>query len=178
MVTLDQAFAYLRDNCALEVIAATAWSVSDIRAYEAATGLKIPDQLRTVLMQVGHCGVESNDAFIVTHDDGSRSVHESQILVSSRNSFMAMHQMFMKDDPWPNQFTLPMVFFGTADAGHSYLLMDGTNPENGEVYFWERATDPFGTGDNAKGVAKVADSLAEFFMKLTAPDKLQGAIGL
>ena len=53
MVTLDQALAYLRDNCALEVVAATAWSVSDIRAYEAATGLKIPDQLRTVLCRSG-----------------------------------------------------------------------------------------------------------------------------
>ena len=56
--------------------------------------------------------------FMVEYEDGSRSVHESQILVGSRKHFMIMYEMFMRDDPWPNQFTLPMVFFGAADGGH------------------------------------------------------------
>ena len=66
-----------------------------------------------------------------------------------------------------------MVFFGTADSGHSYLLMDGKNPKNNTVCFWERATDKFGEGNNAKGLAKVADSLSDFFVKLTSIDSLR-----
>ncbi|MFD1747601.1 SMI1/KNR4 family protein [Rhizobium helianthi] len=172
MATLDKAIAHLKEQSGLIVIDSTTWSDADFRSYEEATGLRIPTQLEEVLRRVGHCVVEENDAFLVQCEDGSRAPHESQILVSEHEQFITMHRMFISQSPWVEQFTLPMVFFGTADAGHSYLLMDGKNRDNGAVYFWERATDPFGTGNNAKGVVKVADSLPEFFFSLTSAENL------
>lgn len=32
-------------------------------------------------------------------------------------------------------------------------------PEVGNTHLWERATDPFGTGDNARALGRVADRL-------------------
>lgn len=172
MVTLDEAILHLKQKSDLIVIDSTTWRDDDFRTYEEATGLKIPKQLEAMLRQCGHCVVESNDAFLATYEDGSRSTHESQILVSDHENFITMHRMFIAQSPWNDQFTSPMVFFGTADSGHSYLLMDGKDPDAGTVYLWARATDSFGTGNNAKGLAKVADSLPEFFINLTSIEDL------
>lgn len=65
-----------------------------------------------------------------------------------------------------------MVFFGSADGCNAYLLMHGDDPDNNAVYLWERATDPWGTGDNAMGLAKVADHLYEFFFNLKPEENL------
>jgi hypothetical protein len=51
------------------------------------------------------------------------------------------------------------MVFGTADGGHSYLLMDGKDPKNGTVYLWERTSDPSGSRNNARGLAVVAPTL-------------------
>lgn len=172
MLSLDQTLGHLRERCDLNVVPATTWSDEDVTPYEAATALWIPDELKTVLTRIGHCSVESRDAFVAEYRDGSRSVHEIQILVSSRKTFVTIHDMFITGHPWPDQFTLPMIFFCTADAGHSYLLMDGNNPGNGTVYLWKRATDPFGTGNNARVLGVVAPSLFEFFINLKFTEEI------
>ncbi len=64
-------------------------------------------------------------------------------------------------------------FFCSADSGHSYLLADGINSENNAVYIWQHATDPFGTGNNSKGIIKLADSLTDFFLTLTRLENLE-----
>lgn len=172
MPDLNEAIKFLQNNCDFQVVQNTTWNTENFDQFSELTGLTIPSDLAVVLRKYGHCGTECNDSFLVQYDDGSRSVHDVQVLVSDHEQFITRHRMFISQSPWPDQFTLPMVFFGSADSGHSYLLMDGKNPDNGAVYFWERATDPFGTGNNAKGVVKVADSLPEFFVSLTSAENL------
>ncbi|PYE29796.1 hypothetical protein C8J37_1461, partial [Rhizobium sp. PP-WC-1G-195] len=36
-----------------------------------------------------------------------------------------------------------------------------------------RATDPFGTGNNSKGIIRLADSLPDFFLSLTGLENLE-----
>lgn len=170
--TFDDAIEHLKQNCDLNVIELTTWTEDECRLYEAETGLKIPPSLKHFLKVIGHCVVESNDAFIAQYADGSRSVHETQILMSDKKNFISAYRMFVVDQDWVDQFTLPMVFFGTADAGHSHLLMNGRNPDDEGVYIWERATDPFGTGNNARGVGRVANSLPEFLFNLRPAEEL------
>lgn len=172
MRNFNHSIKFLQDNCDFQVIANTTWSEDKFKEFSHCTGLAIPNDLADILRQYGHCGTECNDSFLVQYDDGSRSVHDVQVLISNFDIIVSRHETFISASVWPDQFTLPMVFFGSADSGHSYLLMDGKNPDNGSVYFWERATDPFGTGNNAKGVVKVADSLPEFFLSLTSAENL------
>lgn len=172
MPDLNEAIKFLQDNCDFQIVPNTAWNEEDFEHFTERTGLTIPSDLADVLRKYGHCGTEYNDSFLVQSEDGSRSVHDVQVLVSDFDNIVSLHETFISGSVWPDQFTLPMVFFGSADAGHSYLLMDGKHPDNGAVYFWERGTDPFGTGNNAKGVVKVADSLPEFFNNLTSAENL------
>lgn len=172
MPNLDEAMKFLKEKCDLQVVPNTTWSTEDFDRFSDLTGLAIPNDLADVLRHYGQCATEYNDAFLVQYEDGSRSVHDLQVLVSTYDNIVSRHETFIAGSAWPDQFTLPMVFFGSADAGHSFLLMDGKNLDNSSVYFWERGTDPFGTGNNAKGVAKVADSLPEFFTNLTSAENL------
>jgi hypothetical protein len=172
MNELKDAIEFLEANCDFQIVPDTKWADSDFARFTELTGLVIPDQLAEMLRQYGQCGTEYNDSFLVEYEDGVRSVHDIQVLISNFDNIVSRHETFFSASVWEKQFTLPMVFFGSADSGHSYLLMDGENPKNGAVYFWERATDPFGTGNNAKGVVKLADSLPEFLFSLSAPENL------
>lgn len=168
-MSMDEAIAKMQETGDWDFDETTRWSDADIADYERNTGLKIPGQLRAVLKSFGSNGFGRPDRhanFIATSQDNSRSVHEVQVLVADKAEFAAMYSMFIGNSAWPGQFTLPMVFFGTADGGHSHLLMDGKAEENSAVYLWERASDPYGTGNNSRGVAHVADSLYEFFSNL------------
>lgn len=172
MVVLKDAVQFLEENSDFQRVPDTTWTDRDFSRFTELTGLIVPKQLEEVLRQYGHCGTEYNDSFLVEYDDGSRSVHDVQVLVSNFDTIVSWHDTFIANSSWEKQFTLPMIFFGSADSGHAYLLMGGKNPENGAVYFWERATDPFGTGNNAKGIVKLADSLPEFLINLSAPENL------
>ena len=172
MPNLNDAIQFLQNNCDFQVVPHTTWNEESFDRFSELTGLTIPNGLADVLRQYGQCGTEYNDSFLVKYGDGSRSVHDVQVLVSNFDNIVSRHETFISGSVWPNQFTLPMVFFGSADAGHSYLLMDGKNPDNDAVYFWERGTDTFGTGNNAKGVIKIADNLPEFMLNLTSAENL------
>lgn len=167
MSQVDAAIEFLKANCDFQVVPGTAWNDSDFSRFTEVTGLVIPNQLAEVLRRYGQCGTEYNDYFLVEEAGGRRSVHDVQVLISNFSIIAANYETFISKSVWEDQFTLPMVFFGSADSGHSYLLADGKDPENNAVYVWERATDAFGTGNNAKGITKVADSLSDFCLSLT-----------
>jgi hypothetical protein len=168
MSHIDAAIEFMKESCGFQVVPNTAWDDSHFDRFTEVTGLVIPNQLAEVLRRYGHCGTEYNDYFHVEDARGDRSAHDIQVLISSFDIIIRNHETFVAKSVWKDQFTLPMVFFGSADSGHSYLLADGKNPENNAVYFWERATDAFGTGNNSKGITKLADNLPEFFLGLTA----------
>ncbi|MBO0134284.1 SMI1/KNR4 family protein [Agrobacterium burrii] len=174
-ITLEAAIEKLQSTNDWECFDDKPWSEADIADYERKTNLTIPNQLRAILTRYGWNGFAEphlHANFVAAWDNGTKSVHESQVLVSDKEHLETMYRMFCTDGDWPIQFTPQMVFFGTADGGHAYLLMDGKNPGNNAVYFWERATDPFGTGNNARGIAKVADTLYEFFYNLKPREEL------
>lgn len=171
MVQLDAAIDFLKENCDFQIVPNTTWADGDFERFTELTGLIVPTQLAEVFRQYGQCGTEYNDNFSV-QNDGSRSIHDIQVLVSNFDTIVSRHEMFISKSIWDDQFIIPMIFFGSADSGHSYLLADGKNVENNAVYFWERATDPFGTGNNARGIAKVADTLYEFFYNLKPREDL------
>lgn len=174
-ITLDEAIAKMRATGDWSFEEDSLWTDQDIADYESQTGLQIPDQLAEVLKLYGWNGFEQPDLyanFVATFEDGSRSTHEVQVLVSGKKRFYDRHNMFITTPAWPNQFTLPMVFFGTADGGHAYLLMDGRDRSNNKVYLWEQASDPFGTGNNARGIGVVAPTLYEFFYNLKKSDEI------
>ncbi len=151
------------------------WSDQDIEEYESATNLQIPDQLAEVLWTYGWNGFNEPERyanFVAEFEDGSRSTHEVQVLVSAKKRFYDRYSMFIKAPSWPDQFTLPMVFFGSADGGNAYLLMNGADRTDNKVFIWERASDPFGTGNNARGLGFVAPTLFEFFYNLRKDDEI------
>lgn len=173
MSQVDAAIEFLKENCDFQVVPGTAWNDSNFSRFTELTGLVIPNQLAEVLSRYGQCGTEYNDYFLVEEAGGGRSVHDIQVLISNFDIIATNHETFISKSVWKEQFTLPMVFFGSADSGHSFLLADGENPENNGVYFWERATNAFGTGNNSEGITKLADSLPDFFLSLTALENLE-----
>ncbi len=173
MSQIDDAIEVLKENCGFQVVSGTTWNDGDFSRFTELTSLVIPNQLADVLRRYGQSGTEYNDYFLVEDRDGGRSVHDVQVLISTFDIIAERHETFISRSIWEDQFTLPMVFFGSADSGHSYLLADGINPENNAVYFWQRATDPFGTGNNSKGITRLADSLPDFFLALTGLENLE-----
>lgn len=174
-VTLGQAIAKLEASGDWEFDEDTLWSEKDIADFEAETGLLIPDQLAEVLKLCGWNGFgepHENALFVAVFEDGTRSVHESQVLVSSKKIIHQNHRMYIANPNWKDQFTLPMIFFGTADGGNSLTVMDGRDRTNNKVYLWEEASDPFGTGNNARGLGLVAPTLFEFFYNLKKVDEI------
>jgi hypothetical protein len=174
-ITLDQAIAKMEASGDWESDENTLWSAKDIADFEAETGMLIPDQLAEVLKRYGWNGFgepHENALFIAVFEDGTRTTHESQVLVSSKKTIYQSHRMFIANPSWRDQFTLPMIFFGTADGGNSHVLMDGRDRSNNKVYLWEQASDPFGTGNNARGLGLVAPTLFEFFYNLKKSDEI------
>ncbi|ASY66742.1 hypothetical protein SJ05684_b57600 (plasmid) [Sinorhizobium sojae CCBAU 05684] len=174
-VTLDEAVAKMQSTGDWSFEEDSLWSDQDISAFEAETGLVIPSQLAEVLKRYGWNGFGRPDKyakFLAVFEDGTRSVHEVQILVSPQEDIRQSHDMFIVKPSWPDQFTLPMIFFGTADGGHSHLLVDGRDRGNNQVFLWEQASDPFGTGNNARGLGLVAPSLFEFFYNLKRAEEI------
>ncbi len=174
-ITLEEAIEKMQATGDWSFDEDSLWSDQDIADYETETGLQIPDQLAEILKRYGWNGFEQPERhanFVATFEDSTRSTHEVQVLVSAKKRFYDRYNMFIAKPNWPDQFTLPMVFFGSADGGHAYLLMDGRDRTNNKVFLWEQASDPFGTGNNARGLGLVAPTLFEFFYNLKKADEV------
>ncbi|MOA54287.1 hypothetical protein D3C78_1778760 [compost metagenome] len=50
--------------------------------------------------------------------------------------------------------------------------MNGRDRTDNRVWLWEQASDPFGTGNNARGLGLAAPSLYEFFYNLKKVDEI------
>ncbi|MCM2505710.1 hypothetical protein NDN16_18780 [Aureimonas altamirensis] len=173
MTTLDDALAHLETHCAFSAVPGTAWTNSDFETYATRSDFRIPPDLEALLRRVGTCAAEENDGFVATYEDGTRLVHETQMLSTDCGKVLDRHSAFIANDSGSSRFPLPMVFFGTADAGQNHLLMNGREHSDRAVYLWVRNDDPFGTGGNARGLGRVADTLFDFLAGLHAPDALE-----
>lgn len=173
MSQIDDAIEVLKEKCGFQVVPGTTWNDGDFSRFTELTGLAIPNQLADVLRRYGQSGTEYNDYFLLAGRDGGRFVHDVQVLISTFDIIVERHETFISRSVWEDQFTLPMIFFCSADSRHSYLLADGINSENNAVCIWQHATDPFGTGNNSKGIIKLADSLTDFFLTLTRLENLE-----
>jgi hypothetical protein len=170
--TIQQAIEHMERNCAFTSYPEKRWNASELAEYQRETGIKLPQQLAYVLREIGECYVEENDGFVAERDDGTRSVHNTQVLVGDMEWIMSTYELLISKSEWPDRLPGQLVIFGSADGGNAYLMMDGTGEQNNAVYLWARATDPWGTGDNATGLEKVADSLFGFFYNLKPEEDL------
>jgi len=117
--------------------------------------------------ETGHSGW-----FIGNYPDGERSLFEVQILTHREPHMRTCYNIFRVQDGDDSGMPLPMHFFGTADGGNSHLLMDGADPSNNAVFVWEGSDDPWGEDENSIGLAKVADTLYEFYINLRPYEEL------
>lgn len=173
MATLDDALAHLETHCALDVVPGTAWTDTDFETYAKASGLRIPPDLEAFLRRVGTCAAEENYGFVAAYKDGTHLVHETQLITSDYRGVLDRQGAYTAGDADASRFTLPMVFFGTADAGQNHLLMNGHDHSDRAVYVWVRNDDPFGKGGNARGLGRVASTLFGFLADLRDPDVLE-----
>jgi len=175
-VTLEQAIDKLRKTEDWGSDPDTRWTSADVRAYRQETGLQLNTQLQVVLEKFGLTGFdepEEHAYFLAHHDHGSTSIHEVQFLTYNFQHMVSSYHAFSSDrEIGYSRLPATLNFFGTADGGNNHLLTDGTNPENNAVYFWKRVDEPWGEGDNTKGLAKVADTLYEFFYNLRPYEEL------
>ncbi len=183
MITIDEAVAEMRRKGDIEWDDGEQWSEEDIAVFErdaavyrerkSPARLKLPKQLKEFLLKHGSVGAETNNAFVINFPSGARAKNEMvsvghavENMINDSRSFIPLLYGPNHDQLMPGRVPNGYVFMGTAEGGHAYLLMDGTNPENNAVYIWGLAYDPWGEGDNTLGIGKCADTLAEFLYNL------------
>ena len=177
--TLTDAIEHLRSNFILEEDGKP-WTDADFMAFTAATGFVIPTQLEEALRAHGPLipewddNMEGTPWFLAEFEDGTVTKNEVLVLLDSREEMVTSHRTFKTDyvNVWPDRFTPDMVFFGTANNNYMHLLMNGKDPTDNAVYCWFMASDPFGTGNNALGLGKVADTLFDFYCNLRREDEI------
>lgn len=148
------------------------WSNSDIETLKRSTGLNMPNDLKEVLVELGAIGLKETELYFhPRYPDGSKVESEIQIMFNPLQQVLDCHETLIVSEHFPGRLDPKYIVFGTADGGNSFLLMDGTSGESA-VFFWALAFEPIGEGDNALGVAKVADSLPEFIDNLRLIDEI------
>jgi len=166
--TLEEAIAGLQKQSSQNVVKGPSWSSEDFARLLSETKCAVPSQLEQTLSAHGRVDTSEFKYFLAQWSDGRVSKHEIQTLVKPSPDSMIDEFLSFRVNPDLNEDRFPydMVFFGTADGGHSVLLANGTNPNDNTVYLWEKAGDPWGVGDNAVGIAKVADTFFGFLCGL------------
>lgn len=149
-----------------EVVAGSAWSGEDIAAFQAQSGMTLPDRLAAYLTEFGTVFYEQ-PLFDVTFQSGSthttelgRIGHRPDRMLGETQSYLDVTNTqtgaFISAARIPAGF----VVVGDAEGKRSCLLMDAVNADNPAVYLWGIAYDPWGQGDNTMGLGLVADDLA------------------
>lgn len=148
------------------------WSSADIEKFQTHTGLTIPSQLAELMTTYGNFGPEAELYFSAKFDDGTEEEEaQIQILINQPDQVLDFQDTFGPNDDYAGRINHKYIFFGTADGGNSFILADGTRGDS-PIYYWQLAFDPLGEGDNARGVAIAADSLADFIRGLRTFEEL------
>lgn len=169
---IKQAIDSLRRHPDFKVYPEFKWSAAQIDTFEQRTGLTVSSQLAEVLTSYGEVGCSEQELyFLASFSDGEEVEGEIQFLVNKFDQVMDFQKTFGPDDDHAGRIDRKYIFFGTADGGNRFLLADGTRDDS-PIYFWPLAFDPLGEGDNARGVAVAAGSLAEFIRGLRKMDEM------
>lgn len=176
MINLATAMSRLESNAYWIKKSGTEWTAPDFDRLKREIEIETPPDLRLALERNGvntlDIDKEAPNSFLAKDGTGAISRHQLQILMSSPSSMIVNTKQFSIEDGPDSRVPLPMLFFGKADGGHTHLLMNGKDHSDRAVYVWERADDPWGTGTNARGLAKAGDDLASFLMSLRPWDEL------
>jgi len=171
--TLEEVIENLKNKSTGKYIHGAPWSDKDFERLLSETGCRVPRQLEQTLKTYGALDPWQEQYFLSHWPDGTVKKHQTQISVGDVDSMIDEFQSFRVNPAWnEDRFPYDMVFFGTADGGHTVLLASGTDQSDNTVYLWEKAGDPWGVGDNAIGIAKVADTFFEFLCGLTDEENL------
>ena len=169
---LSAAIDYLRQKPGFQEYPQFRWSTDDVREVESVTGLRIPADLKEMFLESGGIGLDNQELYFRgKFPDGSDAVGEIQIMINDADQVIDFHRTLVISEETPGRLDPKYIVFGTADGGNSFLMVDGT-ADGGAIYFWPLAFDPIGEGNNAKGVAKVANSLPEFIEGLRTIDEI------
>ncbi|MFP3384949.1 SMI1/KNR4 family protein [Tritonibacter sp. SIMBA_163] len=148
------------------------WNKAHFEKLLEKTGCRLPTQYKELLETAGEFEHGFGYYFLATWPDGAQTKHELQVPFQPLQSVIDNFEIFRKGREFPDRFPHDMVFIGTADAGHTNLLANGTDPTDNAVYLWETASDPWGTGNNTQGLARCADTLFGFLYNLDDWDNL------
>jgi hypothetical protein len=148
------------------------WTDQDFQVFRDKTGLVMPRGLEQIYREVGMPQLDATELYFnAQFEDGSTEEGETQIIFNRPERVIGFHQDFTVGDQHAPRLPEGYVVFGTADGGNSFLLTKAGSEES-PIYYWKLAFDPFGEGDNARGLAKVANSLSEFLASLRTADEL------
>lgn len=144
MTKIEAAIAKLQSTNDWEGSPGEEWTDTDSATLQQKTGLILPPDLEWVLRRHGSNGFNegSQDNFVAVDESGGITRHETQVLMTDREDMVSTTVQFAIEDGPDSRVPPPLLFFGTADGGHTHLLMNGKDHSDRAVYVWERSDDP------------------------------------
>ncbi len=133
----------------------------------------LPEDFKTFITEVGTITCLAEDNFCLTHYQGSVEIVMLQYLMkmSSINILsgdLASSLYHGKPKMLPNY-----IPFGAGLCEYFLLNVDRLSPDFGKVFTSIHTQDPWGKGDNVKGLGWVADSFNEFMNNLQEEEALR-----
>lgn len=137
------------------------------------TDVCLPEDYKTFITEVGTITCLAEDNFCLTHYEGSVEIVMLQYLIkmSSINNLtgdLASGVYHGKPKMLPNY-----IPFGAGLCENFFLNVDRPSPDFGKVFTSIHTQDPWGEGQNVKGLGWVADSFSEFMNNLQSEESLR-----
>jgi hypothetical protein len=148
-----------------------AWQDTDFADLKAATQCTPPEQLETILRGIGSFALGWDNAVLGVFDQGHVVKTEVQIAMAQLKTMISDFRSLRLSTEFPDRFPLDMIFFGSAEAGHAKFVMHSAEKGDNAVYLWPISGEEWGTPGNP-GLAKVTDTLFEFFYYMTEYDNI------
>ncbi|MFK7836910.1 MAG: hypothetical protein AB8B60_11860 [Sulfitobacter sp.] len=147
------------------------WGDAEFAELKAATGCTPPAQLEKILREIGSFALGWDNAVLGVFDQGQVVKTEVQIAMAQLKTMVSDFRSLRMSTEFPDRFPLDMIFFGSAEAGHAKFVMHSAEMDDGAVYLWPITGESWGTPGNP-GLAKVTDTLFEFYYHMTEYDNI------
>ena len=169
-ITFEQAKRKIHDDPGFEILGPT-WTDADFAELKSATNCTAPEQLELILREIGSFALHGENAVLGVFDQGQVVKTEIQIAMAQIKTMISDFRSLRLSTEFPDRFPLDMIFFASAEAGHAKLVMHTAEKGDNAVYLWPITGEPWGSPGNP-GLAKVTDTLFEFYYYMTEYDNL------
>ncbi len=132
----------------------------------------LPEDYVALMARRGPVTFEGEDnACIAVYEDSNDVVVVEYLLDLSS---VSLQSRMLYESAFHDSVLVPPGFIVIASGEIEDIVMnvDPNGPDFGRVYARERAQDPWGEGDNTRGLGLIADSFTEFMNELTQEDAL------